>query len=660
MIAVYLTLIILSYSGDFYNANSAESNGRWYDVLFFLIDPGGPTDYLFAPFALIIAMVGMVIFSGMLISVISNILSLRVENYQHGETSYTVSHHVIILGFNRSVPSLFDKIQKKFPKSHILLMCERDSVEIRDWIHANIDDDIENNLIVMNGDINAVDDLSRLSLGRNPREIYIVGEEDRENHDDISLECIKKISAILREEASKREHQRKIPCYVQINSDTMYSLLQQVDFFGKPEERVIDNLVFHPFNFNEIWGQKVLSLTSFEGEGYTPLDGSGIQKDSDKSVHLIIIGRTGLGRALATNAAQVLHFPNFKEGDFQTYSRITFIDPRADELGERFRNRHSTLFNLARWKAGEKWHDPLPDDDSRSPYKYLGGPNFMDIEWEFIKGDVANPDIREYLGKSCSDSSRIVTIALCGEDSERNLAISMGLPLEVIEGSGLNMVLVRQKESDIALRLIRELPIRGNKFRAFGMLNECYSENLLNDRYGKLINALYCDGISIESTDPEELKKIEEAWDCCSITDKWSSNYSANMLFVKLRSLGLNSENISEEEILKKIEKKSVQEDIMRVEHNRWVTERIMLGFMPLTKEEQDEFKPFNNDPESEDAKRIRAASKKLSKATRKHLDICSNAMLREIDPKAVVSDDKVNKAMWSLYLKISGKGLRN
>ncbi|MDE7350823.1 MAG: hypothetical protein K2N25_07130, partial [Muribaculaceae bacterium] len=339
MMAVYLILIALSYSGDFYNSNSSESNGRWYDVLFFLMDPGEPPEYLFAPFALIIAMVGMVIFSGMLISVISNILSLRVENYQHGETSYKVAHHVIVLGFNRSVPSLLVKIYKKFPQSHILLMCERDSAEIRDWVHANINDAIERNLIVMNGDINAKDDLKRLSLGRNPLEIYILGEEDRENHDDISLECVKKISDIIKNEAADCKVQGKTPCYVQINSDTMFALLQQVDFCGKTPRRTIDNLDFHPFNFNEIWGQKVLSLTSFDGNdsdendsdendsdgndsdgndsdgngsdgngsdgngsdgnGYMPLDGSGIGKESDKSVHLIIIGMTGLAKALA-------------------------------------------------------------------------------------------------------------------------------------------------------------------------------------------------------------------------------------------------------------------------------------------------------------------------------------------------------------------------
>lgn len=648
MVAVYLLLIILSYSGIFYNSSDTQSKGRWYDVLFFLISPGSPNEHIFAPFALIITLIGMVIFSGMLISVISNILARRIDSYTQGETSYNVSGHIAILGFNRSIPSLLKKTHNRYPESYILLMCERNSMEIRDWLHANVDSRIEHNLIVLNGDINADDDLHRLNLTKSPKEIYILGEENIESHDDTSLECVKKVSGII-----GKSSENKIPCFVQINSDSMFSLLQQVDFCKQNGEQEIRNITFHPFNFNEIWSQKVLSLTSFRGHEYFPLDGEGIRKDSLKRVHLIIVGMTGLGKALATNAAHVLHFPNFKEGDFDTYTRITFIDPKAEELGNRFRNRHSVLFQLARWKDAAGWHDPLADKDSESPFKHLGPDSFLDVEWEFMAGDIANSDIRRFLKEACHDERSRVTIALCGDDSERNLAIAMGLPEEVLTGESLNMVLVRQKESEIAIELMQQIPLRGEKLRGFGMLNECYSENLLNDSYGKLINALYW-GISIDSIEEETRKRIEKAWENCSITDKWSSNYSANMLFIKLRSLGLNPENISEEKIAALITNPEIQEEIKIVEHNRWVTERILLGFSPLLKEEQDEFRPFDSNPDSEDAERIRKMTKEWAKSTKKHLDICSNRMLREIDPKVAVYDKTVNEAMWSLYEMIT------
>lgn len=40
-----------------------------------------------------------------------------------------------------------------------------------------------------------------------------------------------------------------------------------------------------------------------------------------------VVGMTEMGRALATNAAHVLHFPNYREGDPSCVTRITFIDP---------------------------------------------------------------------------------------------------------------------------------------------------------------------------------------------------------------------------------------------------------------------------------------------------------------------------------------------
>lgn len=657
MLVVYLFLILLSYHDFFYTPGDDESQGRWYDVLFMLMDPGSPTNYLHSPYALLIGVTGMAVFSGMLISVISNLLERRVDNYIAGETNYKVSNHVIVLGFNRSVPSLLSRINEEHENAYIIIMSERDSNVVRDSIHANVNREVENRLIVMNGERNAGDDLLRLCLHRNPLEIYILGEENEDGHDEISLESVKKIASLLPED-------KKVPCYVQIDSGAMFSILQQVDFIRKASERDnrdFKNLMLHPFNFNEIWAQKVLSLTSFKGKDYFPLDGTGITEESNKKVHLIIVGMTSLGKALAVNAAHILHFPNFREGDFSTYSRITFIDPEAKERGERFRNRYSILFDLVRWKEDKIWHDPLADPDSQSPYRYLGPENFMDIEWEFLTGDIASPSVRNYLESACNEENSITNVALCGDDSDRNLAICLGLPLNIFEGSSLNMFLVYQKENDIAVEMISDLPSRGEKVRAFGMMNECYRQNLLTDEFGKLINALYS---SIDITDPQERTKIEKAWDEIDfVTDKWSSNYSANMLFVKLRSLGFNQGNINKEALDSKLNSDKVKNWIQRTEHNRWNIERILLGFAPLTREEQEKYitdmaelqkLPATSDEEKKEKKNRIKGFKKGFKERKKHQDICSNDTLIKIDPDVAQYDEWVNNCLWDLYQKIN------
>ena len=106
MLVVYALLIIMSYSGWFYSSRGAESEGRWYDVLFLLIDPGTGNEAVKSPFAIVCSLIGLIIFGGMLISVISNVLDRRVDSYVKGETDYKVGDHVIILGFNSSMATV--------------------------------------------------------------------------------------------------------------------------------------------------------------------------------------------------------------------------------------------------------------------------------------------------------------------------------------------------------------------------------------------------------------------------------------------------------------------------------------------------------------------------------------------------------------------------
>ena len=155
---------------------------------------------------------------------------------------------------------------------------------------------------------------------------------------------------------------------------------------------------------------------------------------------------------------------------------------------------------------------------------------------------------------------------------------------------GANEILVRQNESDIVVKTLRDA-FGYEKIRAFGMMNECYKENLISDKYGKLINASYS-GCTFDGSD-EDNKRIESEWNNKTSLDKWSSIYCANMLFYKLRSLGLDtSKDISIEDIENATSE--INHDIIQsTEHNRWNTERLLLGMRPLYSEEFDDW--WNN-----------------------------------------------------------------
>lgn len=670
MLAFYLILVALSVVGVFFANDSLEGDARWSDVAFLLVAQGEAYNQLSSPLLAIIVFIGLAVCSGMLISVLTNVLERRMERYGRGETSYKVERHVVILGFNRSVPSLLKRIHSEHPDSFLLLMTDRPTSDIREWIRASVEENVEKQLVIMNGDRTVKDDLRRLYLNRGVKEIYILGEENETGHDDKSLFCVKLISSLLWKHLRQVNMQPK--CYVQVDSETVFSMLQQSEFC---KDNHIDNMDFLPFNFNLVWSQKILSLTSFGSEDYKPLDGTGIGADSRQRVHLVVVGMTDMGRAIAVNAAHVAHFPNFREGDPSTCTRITFIDPEAARLGQQFRATYQTLFQLARWSDGRVWHDPMADEDSNSPYRHLGPLNFMDIEWEFIDSDTDDPEVRQYLLESTDNPDNITTLVLCYDDSERNRAAAMALPRDLLTEARLNMLYIRQKESPIEVDLLKKMTGVKTPISAFGMMTECYSENLLSDDFGKMILALYLrkkenpvaqdiDEILKRMTPGnsgpmvDEIRQmvremyidnIDEDWQKEPIANRWSSIYSANMLFVKLRSLGLNAENITAEEIDRLLAQPEIRKAIINTEHNRWNTEKLLMGFRPPSQQEYENLLTMRSELET-----MADEKERLKKENMKHFDIMSNARLNEVDAMVVSFDHNVNKELWVMYHRIT------
>ena len=636
MAIVYLLLVAMTHIKACYTPVTGVSNGRWYDVLLLLMDPGSGSDAMSSPFVVLCALLGLVVFSGMLISLISNVLGRRVENYLNGETDYKVSNHVIILGYNKSITSLLKAVHRDNKNTFIVLMCERAACDVRERIHSDVPPEVEKSVILMNGMRYAVEDIKRLCLTSNVKEIYVLGEENEEDHDTLNMKCVEMLAGMLPAGNSP------VDCHVQIDSNTVFSILQSVDFKEMKLDdgaTVKDRINFLPFNFNEIWSQKALATIPSQIEiggnkeyEYFPLDGEGITSNSCRHVHLIILGMNEMAVSLAVNAAHILHFPNYREGDFSTCSCITFIDIQAESTGRHFRNRYRHLFQLSRWRHvkvdecfddDRAWVDPWEEADF--DFRHLGEKNFMDIQWEFIEGEITNDGMQAYLEKCSRHDGEITTIALCDEDSERNAESCLALSESICRCA--NAILVRQKQNHFIINMIRSMPYH-TRMRSFGLMSECYRENLISDRFGKIINACYL-GIDVSQSD-----LIENAWKECNVLNKWSSVYSANMLFTKLRSMGLEEGTITENHITQLMSQESIQSSLQRIEHYRWITEKLLLGFSPLTEKEQEEW-----NASKENQKRLRSQ--------KKHIDIRSNQMLKDADKQ---KDDSVNSNLWTIY----------
>ena len=652
MCVVYIVLTGISYVGEMYAGNESGNN-RLLDILLVLIDPGSGSESMSSTLTIVCAILGLIFFSGMLISVISNVLERRVEAYQNGETTYNMQDHILIIGYNDSVPSLVRTLRtkNKFERDEemfIVIQSGQPTEDVRNRLHLSSDEWMEKNTLVLHGKSHSREDLEKLHIGK-CKEVWIIGDDSMEAHDSTNMDCLSLVSRLW---AEKHEEDEKLHCHVLFEHQTVYSVFQ----FSELQEFIKKHILFHPFNLHENWAKKVL-VEGKAGEGkeeikYMPLEGAGgLQKNSNKHVHMIVIGMSRMGTAMAVETAQTAHYINFREDDDTTRTHITFIDCNAKEEMDIFKSRFPNVFDMMRWRyidaqeekedfytlTGNTWNNPIEQVDS--PYKHLG-PNFTDLQWEFIDGRVESSAIRRYLTEAVNDCSAITTIAVCLPDTQQATQAALYLPDKVLRNA--HQVLVYQRENDSIIRSVNNLADKCTKFDnilPFGIINDSYSNNQIGDFEGKWINAYYTKEYGSDSDKQSWKEKdenwVQRIWDKAKVSDKWSSIHSANMIHTKLRTIGVDI-NSDQDDICAAFN--AHMPDLVLTEHNRWVAEQLLAGFRPFLEDEWAEYVALPTEEEK--------AENNKKKPEKAHANICSNVILRKEEPGSPMKDEKVTLAL--------------
>lgn len=504
---------------------------------------------------------------------------------------------------------------------------------------------------------------------------------------------------------------RKLVCHILFEYQTTFSVFQTCDITNVIKE-FID---FRPFNYYESWAQKVFVdckaiIPEKDGQKssliyYTPLDGhEGIgntEQDSKKFVHLIIVGMSKMGIAMALEAAHICHFPNFKENGPHTRTRITFIDSRAGLELDFFKGRFKDMFEVARWRffkaddylvpglfpdvdkniyTGSSrnesdfgiWRDPLNDTASKSPYKHLAitdngnKESFIDIEWEFVEGSLESPAVQQYLKLAAENNDAKLTVAICLPRAHQAIAAGIYMPREVYEHN--TEILVYQRESAEILKTI--INQSGNStslhknIKPFGML-EC-SYDIANDNdillQAQMVNYVYREPHDYMFNDNDYTVKMKYYNDNeNSVEGKWSNIYNVNSIPTKLRSFSLYDSIycVKSHSDLDKILEDKVIDDLSVIEHNRWNVEKLLMGFRPLTKKESEELKEdLKQIPDAGSVTTIsgrnafkgskwkNAADNSKSRPKKAHIDLRPVSMLQEIDPGVKEYDQVITKAI--------------
>lgn len=345
-----------------------------------------------------------------------------------------------------------------------------------------------------------------------------------------------------------KHNNNRLLCHLLVQNQNTLHILRMSDFC----EPIRQKLDVYPFSIVDLWCRNIV------------LDYEPITINSQKHVHVVIVGMGEVAETMAIHAAHVAHFPNYVR-NHSIRTRITMIAPQAEALSEDLVKRYRHLFDNSYYrivkpseeKAVSAFHKPMYEGQRE---------DFVDVEWEFVETESWDSEVREKLTLWAQDDKQLLTVVMADEDADRNVAMSLLLPDELYQRSvPIHKYNPNDVEYDVTMPLVQ---IAKNVNYIY---DRCYNDNFENWQ-GEILSSV--------EIDPE---KRDRLWDKLSSIKRQSSIYNAMTIPTKMRSIGLNEDDwdkfydISQQDI----------EILAQVEHNRWNVEELILGYRPCTDEEQ-------------------------------------------------------------------------
>jgi hypothetical protein len=540
---------------------------RFWGIVLNFLDFGGYDETYGAGRVLILItnIFGMVLFGGILVSVLTNIIVRRIDRVKEGDVYHKFSKHILIIGYDPICEGLVKQLAEKYD-GEIVLQTTQEVPDVRHDLFTDLEESLIKKITIVSGSRTSLEDMKRLRV-HEASEVFLLGEpgDDRDSH---NIECMRIINALLEKQFGK------IRCNVLFDRQTTFFAFQQQDM-----GEIREHIDFAPFNFCDSWAQKVfVDLQYSSGEVvYTPLDREPIKADSGKKVHLVILGMSNMGVALGLQAAQLCHFPNFFTKGIKT--RVTFIDENAGREMLYLKGHLESFFAEIDYfyrdiNGGERFNNTTEKE------------KFTDIEFEFIKARFEQKEVQDHLIELSAQEDTYLTIAVAIGDSPAALACGLYLPARVYD-SGAN-ILIRQEFSCAAIEMLSggkpgDTYRKYKNVKPFGMLQDSFDMDRADNILPMMIKYTY-DNTSNESIVrgfPEETirKNWMENWRAGDNVSalKASNRYCANFCWIKQRSLDIKpGVELTDEQI----------NFAARMEHNRWVAEKLLLGFRAPRPEE--------------------------------------------------------------------------
>lgn len=604
LLIVMLTLWGASIVSEKFDIGEVNIPGTAFMLL---TDPGNISDVLPSNqswimgiiYAVIVTM-GAVLFGGVLISLMSNSVQMRVDDFRNGNIYYNHKNHIVLIGYDPVVPALVKQLADHYKDNDIIVFTRKNSQEVREALATLVD--VKNkHLVLYSGRRDSANDLSHLQVAQ-VKEVFIIGNRENDDHDALNFACLSQ----LVEQIKSSNTSNKPIINILLENQSTQTILQSTNLAQEwcKWARVI------PFSFYENWTRQILSggivhigktkekdSTQEKEYRYPHIL---INKESNEHVNIIIFGMSRLGITVGIEAAHALHFPKYPDGKVRK-TKITFISKYAYEEMLLFRARYRQVFEIQTSKfvnlmGNETNGDKLLPEITAIPPTCFSGKDadFLDIDFEFIQGDAFSEQIHHLLRDRAKDTNCKLNVFTCTGRDSTDMNIGLLLPDEVLRSAN---VFIRQHHTGQLITWLHHInEAEKGKYAnlyPFGMVNSEFDITHVSQEMGILINYFYNWKGTSETYQQNHLLTEKECQDALnvwndetSIANQWSSSYCCYSFALKMAQWGINSIDKSNLKEIQNVLDNHI-ETLAYIEHNRWNMEKLLMGFRKPHQDEQ-------------------------------------------------------------------------
>ena len=504
-------------------------NYGWQDIIAMFLDPGGFGGHgEHDGFRLIVTLVGILLFSTLLISVFNNIFDNISESAKTGVMRYRVRNHILILGSDAHLMPMLEALREEGGKQDIVIMTQGEVEPLSAEVDARFADRrFTNRIVFYRGAWDTMEEL-KTAQPQLAEKIYVIGEHGDNEHDSMNMRCCKLLKTLC------ADAKNDITCFVMMENGST------IDMYMKETKPLsTEKLKIDIVNTREYAAEQVLAWKRF-----LPV----IKADDPHYSHFVILGTGDMAKAVAFTVAHNSHYPRLNGAIRPT--RISIVSSGVKEWMENLSAARPKLFERSRYTfiaSDGRVEEHLPAED------------ILDVEWEFIEQRDASPEARRLLEAWASDREhQYLSIAICHANQSERIAALLHLPQLVYDQQFPTPICIYlEKGGETALRAMET----GNYglIKPFGPAMGSLSDPLFKDRSkrGNLVNAIYLVGkAGFHNFD------YVNAWYNSKESDKFASTYCANALNFRW----LNFDPLGD------------REPIYEAEHRRWMTTKLLMG----------------------------------------------------------------------------------